>query len=500
MFSTLLGIDAGTSSVKVIVADPSRGVLGTASRAYRNEAPHPGWSEQDPEEWWSATVAAAAEALEQARKQGNVVVRGIAVTGQMHSFVLVDRQYRPLRRAITWLDTRARDLVPEIQSVLDAKGLSRGIANRVASGLTLPPLVWLRRNEPEILNRAAALLMVKDYLRLRLTGTIGADPTDGSATLLMDVGRRQWIPELEALFGVSQEILPPLSDPWEVAGTVRADLHQQFGGRSTGGAPMGEDIVVAVGSGDQQAAALANGVLRPGVIQMMVGTGGQIATPLDHLPEEPPVTLNHFCHHRNWLAQGSIQNGGAALTWVQNLLGAEWRDYETAMHSADLMEAPLFVPYLTGERTPLMDAGATGSWMRLRQTTSRDDLLYAAVEGVVFGFTDALDEVRRQAGGGQGFEIRVGGGGTRSTRYIRLLCDVVGEPLTVMPHGNTTALGAAILGGVAAGTFSDLDQGVAALGVGTATVIQPDMERHHLLSQRRDLFHRLRRDSLTTGE
>ncbi len=476
MSDGLVGIDIGTSSVKVLVVRTDGSVLAQASRSYETYSPETGWAEQNPDEWLAGTQDAASEALLNARERDrHLRVRSVGFTGQMHSFVLLDEHGCVLRPAITWMDSRARDLVGETSCRLEEHNLFGQLQNVPAPGLTLLPLLWLTRNEPEVLDRAHTLLLAKDYLRYRMTGHLATDKTDASGTLLVDMPKRKWMKGLSRVFDLNLDILPEIREPWAHTGT-------------TSGMPedlrLMEGVPAATGCADQQAAALANGVLTPGIVQIMLGTGSQIATPVPVCPRVMDRTLNVFCHHKGWLLQGSVQNAGSALNWVRRLLGSEWSDFEAAIASTDPAPAPFFVPYLTGERTPIMDASATGAWINLRQSHGRADLLYAGIEGVVFGIADALDAITASVGT-SGWDIRIGGGGSRSDHYLSLLSDATNSDLHVLPESNSTALGAAILGGVAAGVFTDLEDGVARMAIATDRVIEPDSRRHQMLVERR---------------
>lgn len=479
----LLGIDLGTSSVKVVVVDPSLGICGEGRGIYETYTPQSNWAEQYAEDWWSATCQATRQAIDMAEQERPCNVVGLGLTGQMHSFVLIDKSGKPLRPAITWLDSRASGLVEEVQRKIAAEHLTHVIANESSASLTLVQLLWLLRNEPDVVTQGTALLMAKDYVRYRMTGEIGADVTDASATMMMNIVERTWLgPELEALFGIPQQLLPTLHNSYNPAGSIQPTVASVFAGQG-----QKEPPVVAFGSGDQQAAALANGIIHPGMIQVMMGTGGQIATPIEEIPATPKRSLNYFCHHQDWIAQGSLQNAGSALGWAMNVLNANWEDVERAAHKQNIEACPTFIPYLTGERTPVMDSQASGAWMGLRNSMTKEDLLYAVVEGVIFSFTDALKEVSPTFD-----HIRLGGGGSQSRGYTQLLSNSIGSPLHRMPSGNTSALGAAILGGIASHVFGSLSEGTQRVGLQPGEVVEPDMHQHTLLTRRYQLFQEVR--------
>lgn len=489
MSDGLVGIDIGTSSVKVLLTRTDGAVVAQASRSYETYSPKAGWAEQNPVEWYCCAQEAASEVLLKAVElDRGLQIRSVGFTGQMHSFVLLDEQGDVIRPAITWMDSRARDLISETTGALEELGLLTRLQNMPAPGLTLLPLLWLARHEPEVLERTHTLLLAKDYLRYRMTGDLATDTTDASGTLLMDMSGRTWMQELSEVFSLNMGILPEIREPWAHSGTTK-------------GIPKSlkrmEGVPAAIGCADQQAAALANGVLTPGVVQIMLGTGGQIATPVPECPRAVNRSLNVFCHHSGWLLQGSIQNAGSALNWIRRMLDSEWHDFDDAIASSKRAPSPFFpffLPYLTGERTPIMSASATGAWLDIRQSHERKDLLYAGIEGVVFGIADALEAVLTAVGTAVS-EIRIGGGGTRSTGYLSLLSDTTDQTVHVLSESNTTALGAAILGGVAAGIFPDLKAAVESMAIEADRIIEPDSHRHTDLMERRnrwkDLSHHL---------
>jgi len=465
--------------VKVCITDTNGRTLGESGERYETYAPRVGWAEQDPEEWMKSSQRAYLRAMDAADSSAGerVTVHGIGVTGQMHSFVLLDAEGNVLRPAITWLDSRARDLVPEITERLQRAGLYQKIANKVAPGLTLSPLVWLAKNEPDVLERASTLLIPKDYLRYRLTGERWGDPTDASATLLFDVAERRWLPEVCELFGISPAILPELLNTWEVAGQVQEQVQSEW--------RCEHRTVVAAGAADQQAGALATGVITPGQVQFMIGTGSQIASPTDRTDHKLDGSLNFFCHHTNWLLQGSLQNAGSALTWVEQVLNADISEILSSAGEQNADDSPFFLPYLTGERTPIMDEKATGSWLKLRQGNTRRDLMYSAIEGVVFSMCDAFEAIAHTLHLESDAEIRAGGGGTKAPAYIQLVSDALGRPLSILPDASSSAIGAAILAGVAAGDFASIGEGSTALGLRSLRTTEPDKSRHERLLERR---------------
>jgi xylulokinase len=467
--SAFLGLDLGTSSLKAVLATGEGRVLARREAAYATQRPHPGWAEQDPDDWWAAACRATRELL----RDASVHVAGIGLSGQMHTAVLVAEDGRPVRPAITWMDTRAASLLGELHATLTERGLQPRLANPVALGLSLPALAWLRRHEPRVLAESVALLSAKDHLRWRLTGELGAEPTDASATLLFDVPARQWLPETAALLERPPSWLPELGAPDAVAGRLRE------GAASELGLPAG--IPVAYGAGDQQAAAVGLGCVDDGQLQLMVGTGAQALAVRDAPLVDPEGRLHLFCHVQGWIQQASLNNAGNALGWVRSVLGTSWAQLHAAPDRGGA--APTFVPYLLGERAHAMLPQARGAWLGLAPDHDRDDLARAAVVGVVASIAEGVALLR--AAGATRDVIRAAGGGLRHARFAQDAADAIGSPFEVADVRDASALGAALLGGVAAGTFPDLHAAV--VGVRSAPVVTyaPDPARAERWAARR---------------
>ena len=458
----LLGLDIGSSSLKALLLSPQGVLLGEASAPYPTHSPFPGAAEQDPQAWWRAAGTATRAALEAA---GPVHVIGVGLSGQMHTFVLLDARGEPVRPAISWMDTRAAGLLPDLAERIDAAGLRDELANPVVVGLTLPPLRWLQLHEHAAIAAARSLLSAKDWLRYRLTGTIGSEPTDASATLLFDVRRRRWSRATCDAFGLDPAILPELGDPLAAAGALTADAAAHLG--------IDAGIPVAFGAGDAQAAALGMGSVAAGDAQLMVGTGAQPSVVLGEPPAgDPGRGLHAFCHVRGWLLQASINNAGSALGWARDLLGLDWDALYGALGD-EAPQAPLFLPYLTGERAGLVKGYARGGWLGLEPSHGRRDLAAAAVAGVVAGIAAGMALLDRD----DAAHVRAAGGGLRHTRFAQAVADASGCTLEVREAGSASAVGAALTGGVAAGLFAGLDEAVAHSPRHAAAVVRPRAER-----------------------
>ena len=439
----LLGLDLGTGSVKALLLDEDGSTLGEGSAAYPVRSPRPGWAESSPDEWWGAVVEAARVAV----GTRGAEVAAIGLSGQMHGVVLTDERGRPSRPAILWADTRSGEQLAAYRALdEDARGR---LANPPAVGMAGPSLLWLRDHEPEAYASARWALQPKDWLRLRLTREAAAEPSDASATLLYDLRSDDWdYPVVEAL-GLRAGLLAPLVASGEAAGTLTGEVAEDLGLRA--------GLPVAAGAADTAAAMLGGGLLRPGLVQLTVGTGGQIVAPRD-VPEPDPHLRTHLYRAAVpdlWYSMAAIQNAGLALEWARKTLGASWDDvYEEAFAVPPGAGGVVFLPYLSGERTPRFDPDARGAWTGLGLDHERGHLLRAALEGVAFALREGLEAL--EAAGTPASELRLAGGGTAKEAWQQLLADVLGRTLRVLPGALATvasARGAALLAGSASGVY-----------------------------------------------
>src|SRR5215207_7757742 len=347
----LLGLDLGTSSIKALLLAEDGAVLGEGSASYAVSAPRPGWAESSPEDWWEAVVEATASAV--GRRGAEVTALGLS--GQMHGVVLADEQGLPLRPAILWADARSGDELAAYRGL--GADLSRRLANPPAVGMAGPSLLWLRDHEPGAYASARWALQPKDWLRVRLTGEAAAEPSDASATLLYDLFTDGWDYAAAESLGLRPGLLAPLVASGSVAGSLTPEAAHALG------VPAG--LPVAAGAADTAAAMLGGGLLRPGPVQLTVGTGAQIVSPKGG-PEPDPGGRTHLYRAAVpglWYSMAAIQNAGLALEWARKTLGASWEDvYEEAFAVPPGAGGVVFLPYLSGERTPRFDPGARGAW------------------------------------------------------------------------------------------------------------------------------------------
>jgi xylulokinase len=431
----LVGLDVGTSSVKGLAIDENGAVVGVAERGYPLSTPRPGWSEQDPEDWWRG----AAEVLDELDAAS---AAGIGLSGQMHGLVALDESDRPLRPAILWNDGRTQAQCDEIEERIGFERLVELTGNRALAGFTAPKLLWMAENEPELYERIAHVLLPKDYVRLKLTGEHAIDVADASGTLLFDVAARAWSAEVLRALDMDRAWLPAVFESPAVSGVTH------------GGVP------VAAGAGDQAAGALGVGVVTEGgPASVVLGTSGVVFAALDRYEHDPRARVHAFCHAvpDAWHAMGVMLSAAGSLQWLRETVGGTYDELLTgASEWAPGVEGLLFAPYLAGERTPHADPGARGAFAGLSLRHDRGALARAVLEGVAFGLRDALDLVadmshppRRPRTG------RVSGGGGRSDLWLQIVASVLEMPLEATVVDEGAAYGAALLGGVAAGVWDD---------------------------------------------
>jgi xylulokinase len=443
----LLGIDLGTSGVKAVLLDETGRLLASGTQEYPIDSPRPGWAQQDPADWWRATRAAVGQALAKAGR-----VEAIGLSGQMHGTVLLDRSHRPLAPAIIWADQRSRDEAREMLGQVGQQRMAQVAGTAPATGFLGPTLLWLQRHRPRLVNRAVTVLLPKDFLRLRLTGEVASEATDASATALFDIRYRRWSAEIVDLLGLRGDLLPPLLAPAQVAGRLLPAAGRDLG------LPAG--IPVVAGCADQVAQAIGNGLLDPGQNSLTLGSGGQWFVPLDRPAADPELRLHTFCHAPagRWYLLGATLTAGLSLRWLRDLLS--WSDEPDAFSrlSAEASRiAPgadglLFLPYLAGERSPLMDPQARGCFVGLTLQHGRGHLARAIMEGVAFAMRQ-IRETMAPLGVPAVHALVASGNGLAGPVWRQIVADVLNLPLRLPGGRERTAAGAALLAGIGTGVY-----------------------------------------------
>ena len=452
----LLGIDLSTTGAKALLIDPEGRVVGSASTALSLSSPHPLWSEQEPREWWEATANSIKQVLAETNVSG-ADIAAIGLTGQMHGLVVLDAEHEVLRPAILWNDQRCGAECDEIRARVSLERLVQITGNDALTGFTAPKILWLETNEPAIYRRIRHVLLPKDYIRFKLTGTLAMDKADGSGTMLFDLGRRDWSPDILAALHIPAEWLPPTFEGSETTSEVSNEAAELTGLRA--GTP------VVAGGGDQSAQAVGVGVVRPGTIAVTLGTSGVVFAATESPLIEPAGRLHAFCHAvaGRWHLMGVMLSAAGSLQWYHDKFARERSFAELVAEAAEVpagSEGLLFLPYLSGERTPHPDPLARGAWIGLTGRHGPAHLTRSILEGVAFGLKDIFG-LMKEAGLASIEQIRLSGGGAKSSLWRQILADVFDAELVTVNTTEGAAFGAALLAGVGAGVWSNIDDACA---------------------------------------
>ena len=467
-----VGIDLGSSRVKLLALDEEGNALGVTMASYATESRRPGYAEQNPDRWWDAVRLAMSAMLSRPNLRGADVV-ALGLTGQMHSAVFLDAAGVPVRSALMWSDGRAEAEAVEIEKRIPRAELVARTGNRSNVSFTAPKIMWVAANEPEVFARTRWIVQPKDALRARLTGEVASDVSDASATLLLDLKTRTWAVDICERLGIDAGLLPPLAESETKAGELREDAARSLG------LPAG--IAVAMGGADAPAAALGLGLAREedakGVVLISLGTGGQVLAPVTEPRTDPEGRLHGLCHvvPGQWCVMAAILSAAASLDWVVRLLRPDDPNGSRELLAAAAKvpagsDGLIFVPYLRGERTPHFDPGARGAMVGMRISHGAPELTRAVLEGVAYALAEGLD-VMRGVGVVPTSGVVAGGGVNRLWQQI--IADVLNIPVALGATEHGSARGAALLGAVAAGVIPSTTQGVPPLPADTR-VMEPD--------------------------
>jgi xylulokinase len=460
----VIGIDSSTTATKAVLIDEAGAVAGIGVAEYGYDVPRPLWSEQDPALWWGGTVAAIRSVLAASRVAGSDVA-AIGLTGQMHGAVLLDASSEVLRPAILWNDQRTADACDEIRRAVGPERLIQITGNDALPGFTAPKLVWVRDNEPEVWARIAHVLLPKDYVRLRLTGDYALDKADGAGTLLFDLAARDWSAEVLDALRIDSGWMPPTHEGPEVTGTITRKAAAATGLR--------EGTPVVAGGGDQAANAVGVGAVSVGTVALSLGTSGVVFATTDGPTSDPRGQVHAFCHAvpGKWHLMTVMLSAAGSLRWFRDSLAPGVDFGELAASAADVTpgsDGLLFLPYLTGERSPHPDPLARGAFVGLTVSHERRHLTRAVLEGVAFGLRDGLDQMIG-AGMTAPTQVRASGGGTASPVWRQILADVLRADLATVSTSEGAAYGAGLLAAVGAGWFTTVEAAAGALV--SATVV-----------------------------
>jgi xylulokinase len=467
----LLGIDVGTSGCRALVMDESGVILKEATSEYAPSIPRPGWSEQDPHDWWNGIQTCLAK-LDEPNPDA------IGLTGQMHGSVFLDAAGEVLRPAILWNDQRT---IAECQFIEESVGHGRVreiTRNPPLTGFQLPKVVWLRRNEPEVFGRVRKVLLPKDYIRFKLSGQFVSDVSDASGTGNFDVARRNWSPEIAGALDLPESLFPDVRESFEVSA------------KSVAHPFLSEGVAIVAGAGDQAAGAIGTGTVEPGIFSISLGTSGVVFTALDGASFDPNGSVHTFCHANGaWHAMGVMLSCGGAVKWLRDQIGGG-RSYEELTGMAAKVQpgsdGVSFLPYLTGERTPHNDPAARACWAGLAQEHGLANMARAVYEGATFGLLDCYDSLKMVGAGAD--DVRITGGGARSSFWVQMIADAFQKTCTLLETEEGPAHGAAILGGVGIGLWPSVSEACRQVVKKRAEILPSGADYAKAVSRYRELY------------
>jgi len=459
--SVFLGIDIGTSGTKTLAMDASGKILADVMETYPCYVPKPLWSEQDPEDWWKATIKSVGKVMKKAKLKP-AEVKAIGLSGQMHGSVFLDKRNKVVRRAILWNDQRTAAECAEMEAAVGGrKKLIKLVANPALTGFTAPKILWLRNHEPRKFDKTCKVLLPKDEIRRRMTGEFATEVSDASGMLLLDVAKRNWSKKLLSALELDIDLLARCYESEDVTGTLTPEAAKLLG--------LTTDCVVVGGAGDCAAGAVGNGIVNRGVLSTSIGTSGVMFVHSDEVKIDPAGRVHTFCHavRGKWHMMGVNLSAGGSLQWFRNQLcqadvakarRAKTEIYDLLTAEAEAVKAGseglFFLPYLSGERTPHADPDARGCFVGLTLAHSRGHMIRSIMEGVTYSMRDSLEIF---AGLGVPVrQIRASGGGSRSPLWRQIQADVFGRKVVTINTEEGPAYGVALLAAVGAGEFKNI--------------------------------------------
>lgn len=471
-----IGIDLGTSSVKLLLSDEKGNILKTASREYPLIFPREGWSEQDPAEWWRGTKAALREITENI---DTALIKGIGVAGQMHGLVILDENDEVIRPAILWNDGRTEKEVEYLNNIIGKEKLSQYTGNIAFAGFTAPKILWLKENEPENFRKIKKIMLPKDYINYLLTGVHACDYSDASGMLLLDVKRRCWSKEMLSICSISEDMMPCLFESSEVIGEVKKEFRLPF-------------AKVVAGAGDNAAAAIGTGTVGNGRCNISLGTSGTVFISSDSFSVDEVNSLHSFCHaDGKYHLMGCMLSAASCNKWFsEDIL----KENDFGLLQKDINDENLgnnsiyFLPYLMGERSPINDTDARGVFLGLSLDTKREDMVLAVLEGVSFAIRDSFEVAK--SFGLDITESCLVGGGAKSPLWRKILANVLGIKLNILKTEQGPGMGAVILAMVGTGLYPSVNEAVSEL-TEIAEFIIPDSKLTALYEDRYNKYRQI---------
>ena len=478
--NTYIGIDLGTSSVKLLLTKADGEILAEVSREYDVSYPRAGWTEQSPSFWWEATSEALDELLDGQCRES---VKGISFGGQMHGLVVLDGNDNVIRPCILWNDGRTEKETEYLNNVIGKEKLSSLTGNIAFAGFTAPKLLWMKENEPENFGRISKIMLPKDYIAYLLSGVHATDLSDASGMLTLDVKNRRWSEEMCKICGVTEKQLPRLYESYEVIGNLKPELCENFG--------LSRDVKIIIGAGDNAAAAVGTGTVKNGDCNVSLGTSGTVFIASDSFSVDENNALHSFCHAGGgWHLMGCILSAASCRKWwLEEILGSS--DYAASDNASAECKGTggvYFLPYLTGERSPHNDVNIRGAFFGLSATTTRAQMSRAIMEGVAFAIRDCLEIARLS--GVSPTSTKLCGGGSKSTVWRQIMADVLGIPVQILNTEQGPAFGAAILAAVGCGEYKTVSEGAEKI-VKVKETVYPNAESVERYQRKYEIFKQL---------
>ena len=476
-----VGIDLGTSAVKLLLMDGAGKIQKIVSKEYPLYFPHPGWSEQNPEDWYEKSMEGLKELLSGCDKSQ---VAGISFGGQMHGLVILDKDDQVIRPAILWNDGRTGEETDYLNQVIGKDKLSAYTANIAFAGFTAPKILWVKKHEPENFARIEKLMLPKDYLAYRLSGTFCTDVSDASGMLLFDVEHKRWSKEMMEICGVKESQLAEIFESYEAVGTLKPELAAELG--------LSENVKIAAGAGDNAAAAVGTGTVGDGACNISLGTSGTIFISSEKFGVDEHNALHSFAH-----ADGHYHLMGCMLSaascnkwWMDEILRT--KDYSGEQKDIEVKELGknhvFFLPYLMGERSPHNDPNVRGTFIGMSMDTTREELTQAVLEGVVFGLRDSFEVAKSL--GIQIDRTKICGGGAKSPLWRQMVADILNIRVDIPESEEGPAMGGAMLAAVACGEYASVEEAAAKI-VKVVDTVEPIPENAQRYEERYQQFRKI---------
>lgn len=483
--SVLLGIDIGTSSCKAMMLDIDKGIINVKAINYDVDIPREGYAEQNADVWWSSLVKILKQ-MKAEHQDAFADIAGISYSGQMHGMVVVDEAGEPLRPSIIWLDQRSQHQLEEIHDQYGLDKIGDIIHNRIFTGFAFPSLLWMKENEPEIFGRIHKMLLPKDFIRYKMTGKFGTDTSDASSTTCLDLRKRDWAWDLIDTFGMPRDIFPQCHEATEIAGYITRECAAETG--------LKEGIPVSYGCGDQPAHVIGAGVIKAGTIVSNIGTGGEMSVYSDTDKYDSQMRIHTFCHAVNnaYMVFGAHLCSGMSLKWLKDRV-LEIDDFDRMGKLTDEVpagcEGLIYLPYLTGSRTPEMDVSAKGIFFGLQLKHDKRHFIRAVMEGIIYDFKRSLDIF--QEIGINSNKVIACGGGAKSTQWLQIQADILNREVQVCKVKEQACLGACIIAGLSTNIFDNVKTACDKYVEMESKIYQPDPKTAKVYEQNYKVYQQL---------